>query len=66
MEAAVRVLLTLSGRGGMLEELESAFSAVTYFALSALGRDLPAGQQVSLDDIAPARVEEPLMSLIVE
>jgi len=66
MEAAVRELLTLSGRGDMIEELESAFSAVTYFALSAFGRDLPAGQQVTLDDIAPARVEEPLLSLIVE
>lgn len=66
IEAAVRELLTLTGRGDMIEDLQSAFSAVTYFALSAFGRDLPAGQEVSLDDIAPARVEEPLLSLIVE
>ena len=66
IEAAVRELLTLTGRGDMIEELQSAFSRVTYFALSAFGRDLPAGQEVSLDDIAPARVEEPLLSLIVE
>jgi hypothetical protein len=66
IEKTVRELLTLGGRGDMLEELESVFSRVTYFALSAFGRELPAGQEVSLDDIFPARVEEPLLSLIVE
>jgi hypothetical protein len=64
--AAVRELLTLTGRSGMIEELESAFSTVTYFALSAFGRDVPAGQPLLLDDVTPVRVEEPLLSLIVE
>jgi DNA helicase HerA-like ATPase len=66
IQAAVRELLTLTGRGDMIEELESVFSAVTYFALSAFGRDVPAEQPLSLDDVNPVRVEEPLLSLIVE
>ncbi len=64
MQQTVRDLLTASGRVDMLEGLESTFSPAAYFALSAFGRDVAAGERLSPDDIEPVRVEEPLLSLI--
>jgi hypothetical protein len=63
---AVQKLLTASGRGDMLDGFESTFSAVRYFALSAFGREVAAGEPLSADDIEPVRVEEPLLSFIIE
>ena len=62
----VQKLLTASGRGEMLDGFESTFSAVRYFALSAFGREVPFGERLSADDIGPVRVEEPLLSFIIE
>jgi len=62
----VQKLLYASGRGEMLDGFESTFSIVRYFALSAFGREVASGEPLSPDDIDPVRVEEPLLSFIIE
>lgn len=64
--AAVRTLLETAGRGAIVNAFEEAFGAVGYFAVSAFGRRVVAGEPLSADSIEPARIEEPLLALIGE
>jgi hypothetical protein len=64
IEEAARTLLKAAGRAEMLEAFGSIFSSAAYFAVSAFGRTVAAGTPLTPEEIEPARVEEPLLSLI--
>ncbi len=62
--AAARALLEVAGRGAILNAFDQVFGATGYFAVSAFGRRVVAGEALSAEAIRPARVEEPLLALI--
>jgi hypothetical protein len=62
IDHAVRQLLQRTGRTPLLEALERAFKPLCCFAVSAFGR--PPAPGFTVNDIRPARVEEPIVSLL--
>jgi Double-GTPase 2 len=62
IDAAVRQLLERSGRHVLLKTFEESFAPLSFFAVSAFGRD--PGPRIRVEDLQPARVEEPLLSLL--
>jgi Double-GTPase 2 len=64
--AAARTLLEAAGRGAIVNAVEQAFGASGYFAVSAFGMRVAAGEPLLVDSIRPARIEEPLVALIGE
>ncbi len=61
----VRALLHRVGESALISSVESAFSEVRYFALSALGHG-PRGQQLSDTGASPLRVGDPIRWLLAE
>lgn len=64
IDAAVRTLLQKCGRNALLAACAESFRPVRCFAVSAFGDvDQPAP---SIDDVTPARIEQPLVALLNE
>ena len=61
---AARALLEAAGRGAILNAFDQVFGATGYFAVSAFGRRIAAGEALTAGAIQPARIEEPLLALI--
>jgi hypothetical protein len=61
----VRALLYRVGESALISSVESAFSDVRYFALSALGHG-PRGQQLSDTGASPLRVGDPIRWLFAD
>lgn len=61
----VRALLHRVGESALISSVESSFSDVRYFALSALGHG-PRGQQLSDTGVSPLRVGDPIRWLLAE
>lgn len=61
----VRALLHRVGESALISSVESAFSEVRYFALSALGHG-PRGQQLADTGASPLRVGDPIRWLLAE
>lgn len=64
VQAAARALLEAAGRGAIVNAFDQVFGATGYFAVSAFGRSVVAGEPLAFDTIRPARIEEPLLALI--
>ena len=62
IEQATRELLRKAGRQALLDALDQTFAPVRFFAVSAFGHQ--PGDALCIEDVRPARVEEPLMALL--
>ncbi len=62
IDATVRALLRAAGRQGLVDSIDQRFAPVRFFAVSAFGA-VPR-QPLRIEDLRPARVEEPLLALL--
>jgi|GEM_PF-1732065 len=62
IDATVRDLLRTAGRQSLMNAIEDSFAPVRYFAISAFGS--VAQEPLRIEDLRPARVEEPLLALL--
>lgn len=62
IDSEVRALLRAAGRKTLLDTIDQTFKPVRFFAVSAFGS--APRQPLRIEDVRPARVEQPLLALL--